>query len=312
MITQPTVLVLGAGASASYDMPTAFELSYQIVNELRDRPRGLRQRLEEVPGITQGDVTNFCMGLKDSDLSSVDLFLSHRTEFMNVGKAAIADVLFRAEDHEKLGQYAAGFHLSDHWLGYVWEKLLASANVKTFPRNQLSIITFNYDRLVEYYLDRNLATTFNIEAEEAKRLRVSAIDIMHVHGMLSGRSITQNGGGSPEELQSSIKTIRVLTEGSPGGDDFGDAILHLQAAESICCLGFGYHTENIRRLAIPESTRRKNIFGTTVGLLEGEGQSAANAMGKGWPGNAVGPGTFITDPEITGCRDFLRRFDILR
>lgn len=314
MITRSTVLVLGAGASEPYGMPTGFALTQSIVNELRDPSSSLRKQLLSVDEIRPDDVNDFAAQLAASDVSSVDTFLSHQEYFMRVGKAAIAAVLMRCEDPRRVTRFPEEgvLRCEDHWLGFLSQKLLANSSRQTFDENQLTIVTFNYDRLVEYYLNRSIQHTFGIEPDPATELRQNAVEIIHVHGVLSGRSVLGRGEASAEELNASIDTIKVLPESNKGDVDFTQARDRLSNAEAVGFLGFGYNPDNLERLNIKNTTKSKNVFGTTKGLLQGEIESAGKSMFKRLDNDDQGNGWFFYPEPKIGCLDFLRTYDFLQ
>ena len=117
MITDSTVLVLGAGASIDYGFPSGVKLRQEIVREIRrgaeefeegnKDPRslfGLLYQLEETPSPieTPAKLVRFADALENSGLPLVDLFLERRPEFAEIGRAAIAVSLMRYENPAKL------------------------------------------------------------------------------------------------------------------------------------------------------------------------------------------------------------------
>ena len=99
MIRRRTVLILGAGASRPYRLPIGSELVDQICSEILDDPggAGLITRLENRYVASAGDAAQFADALRGSRTYSIDGFLETRHRFRELGKAAIADVLLRAE-----------------------------------------------------------------------------------------------------------------------------------------------------------------------------------------------------------------------
>ena len=313
MITRETVLVLGAGASAAYRLPTALELTQQIVAQMPKRV-GV---LEKLKGIRKEHIDEFVRALARSDIASVDEFIGRRTEFMRVGKAAIADTLYRAEEPNRASlhyqQEGILDHTNpiDHWLELVWKHLRTDATPESFENNKLKIVTFNYDRMVEAYLTRVMVETFDLSNDEAIEIWQTAIPIVHVHGQLSdSRLVDEDGDPTTSQLTESIDTIRVLPESSGGDEPFALAGEYLENAWAVCFLGFSYHPDNLRRLDVKNKTAKKHVWGTAVGMTEAECRKVAHVMGKVWDGQSEEP-EFVTDPEIKGCRDFLRRFNFL-
>src|SRR5262245_10532119 len=109
MLSKQIVFVLGAGASAPYGFPLGMDLVDQICAEILGRAFGtiperlepridprLAQRLVTM-GHTVPRINDFAIALRGTRPYSIDSFLETRKEFLDVGKAAIADVLLRAE-----------------------------------------------------------------------------------------------------------------------------------------------------------------------------------------------------------------------
>jgi len=95
MIRTPTVFVLGAGASQPFAFPTGRELVDHTVQALQSNEnRAFFTQL----GFAEEDVIRFRDQLWGSGRNSVDAFLEHREEFVDVGKAVIAWALYEAND----------------------------------------------------------------------------------------------------------------------------------------------------------------------------------------------------------------------
>ncbi len=266
MIEKPTVLILGAGASEPYGFPTGHELLYKIRTALD--PEGtsyLRTMLIE-QDIRVSQINDFHKELMHSDPSSVDEFLEYRPEFLPVGKLAIALSLIPFENEDSLFKRDLN-ELS--WYQYLFNKLYVPSTNK-FINNNLSIITFNYDRSIEHYFFTVLKARSNKSEEECARI-LEAIPIIHVHGKLgalpwqeeSGRPYDSENLGNIKEVSKQINVIRKDLDKS---SEFEEAYeFYLSLAEKIIFLGFGYHEANLRRLRIGD-LKGKTIIGTCYGL----------------------------------------------
>ena len=82
MLTRKTVLVLGAGASYPYNMPTGIELSRRIVELLG---QGAEAFFQDKLGIPIEKTQAFRSAFFRSSKKSVDAFLEHRPEFLEIG-----------------------------------------------------------------------------------------------------------------------------------------------------------------------------------------------------------------------------------
>ena len=101
MIKQSTVFVLGAGASQPYGFPLGAALVDQVGAEIIDSREGLLQRLADGMAFSPGECLEFAQALRDARPYLIDAFLEMRSDYRDIGKAAIADVSFRAEIQPK-------------------------------------------------------------------------------------------------------------------------------------------------------------------------------------------------------------------
>src|SRR5438445_5956235 len=104
MITQQTVLVLGAGASKPFGFPSGKELLERITRQIcghKPDQSTLGEALLAF-GASELDVAQFGSALHHSQRNSVDAFLEFRPEFLNVGKAAIIASLIPYESPARL------------------------------------------------------------------------------------------------------------------------------------------------------------------------------------------------------------------
>ena len=120
MITIPTCLALGAGASVPDGFSAGRGLVEKILTGGAKPNHPLNQALERL-GYSRVRLGEFVVALEGSQLDSVDAFLSNRDEYSGEGKAAIAAVLMQHEVIENLR--SAHSDLDDHWYRYLWNQL---------------------------------------------------------------------------------------------------------------------------------------------------------------------------------------------
>ncbi len=150
MTSTPTVFILGAGASAPYGFPTGPGLVRRLIHRIMD-PREsqlshpIRTLIEM--GHSHLKLMEFAQAVQKSGLSSVDLFLEHRPEFMEIGKRTMGALLIEGEMPQSL-------HIEgeDRWYKRVWNQI-AEAVRRGMKEDQVSFVTFNYDRSLEEYLE---------------------------------------------------------------------------------------------------------------------------------------------------------------
>jgi hypothetical protein len=98
------LLVLGAGASKPYGLPTGAEVVERV---LRLDPRDPTERFVaatsgEREHLSLEAIEHFQRELAAAQFDSIELFLEHRPEFSRIGKLIIAHLFLRAERPKRL------------------------------------------------------------------------------------------------------------------------------------------------------------------------------------------------------------------
>ncbi len=283
MIENSVVLVLGAGASKPYGFPLGHEL---LVRAAEDR--ALYKALSWLQQPLPGQVPQFQAELRESKSPSIDAFVENRPEFEVIGKAAIAFYLVGCERKAELFRADN----QDDWYRYLLDMML-SDGYGAFASNRLRIITYNYDRSLEYAFLRALMFRYGKPLQEcANQLR--GIDIIHLHGELGGLPELSSEGGQrpydtnvdPRYLNVAMQGIRIVHEADPNDDRFENAREALKDADYVIFLGFGYLRENLKRLRLQVHCRSSTVFcGTGVNITESESKLVRSLFpdhGK-WP-----------------------------
>lgn len=281
MINKKIVFILGAGASKPYGFPTGAELKKEVLQKnygkgikaAKSRQQGQYSSLWAYILDTCGEqiVESFFKSLRKSGFSSVDAFLENREEFIELGKILISIELIKYEDENKLYSCEAG-----DWYQYLYHNMLRASS-EDFSRNNISFLTFNYDRSLEHFLINALSNDYGISNEQAAAYTKS-IPIVHLHGMLGNlpsmseeNSRDYNSVLTPENLEICKNSIKIIHEGIDDDEEFQLAHKLLSEAEQVWFLGFGYDNTNLVRLRLPEIIQNgTTVLGTTFRLRMGE------------------------------------------
>ena len=268
MITVPTVLILGAGASEEYGFPVgrAFknaicELEGNFVVALGKL--GLREQAHE-----------FIDCFRHSRIPSPDRFLEGYEEYLEAGKLCIAKVIASLEDDRNV------FSNTRHrqpWYEYLVTSL--DPDDPEYENNALTIITFNYDRSLEYYMWKSFVGDYFHDEDKKRQLWRNKPEIIHLHGLLGDFNPLNESGRpystpeSPEGLSDDIVTaangIQIIHEVNPDTEAFNRAEIALRSAERIVFLGFGFDQLNIQRLRVfDDGLSGKKIEGTRWAISE--------------------------------------------
>jgi hypothetical protein len=280
MIEKQTVLVLGAGASMPYGFPSGSELRRLIVDGLDIErspgriPSQLFNALNEA-GFSRKRMTEFRKELLAADTTSIDLFLERRTEFLDIGKAAIASVLIPRESEQTLFQ--TWKEPQSERADQAWYQYFASTldlNFGNLDFHRLTILTYNYDRSLDHYLCTVLKATCQQSPEQCWE-KLQTIQIIHLHGELGRydpfdkRFLPYGSPLNGRVLKRAAAGIKIVHEVKEK-KRFMAANAALDNAEIVCFLGFGYASENMSRLRIKANTIGQQIMGTAYRLTDAE------------------------------------------
>ena len=266
-----------------YGFPSGLSLIHQVASALGDTAFLKRPLLEL--GYSEKELLEFRSRLVGARLTSIDVFLEDNSDrFQQIGKACIAGTILRREN-DALGRLRGdrGTGFGDNWLQYVWNVMKASTGRDTFSDNAVSFVTFNYDRLVEFYFADVLAAAFGLQSQDAAQLRDDTFRVVHLHGAVGaaaefGQDPSDLTGDALGELAS---TIRIVHDPMLDGDPlFRSASEAFANANQVCMLGFGYHPDNIRRLNI-SPTEPATLLGTAFEMMDEERETVIRDFGRG-------------------------------
>ena len=280
MIERPTVLVLGAGASQPYGFPLGRELLFKVIEGLREGG-DIRRGLSEGTGYVPGLLDTFREELHASMQLSVDAFLERRAEdtpeWVEIGKLAIAQALMPYEQEV----FVLPKKEQQNWYEYLFARMADSPD--TFKKNDLSVITFNYDRSFEQFLFLGLQNSFGLDEEDAIEL-VESVPIVHVHGQLGPLPWEEDGrpyrvSQNTDDLEQAAAYIRIVHEAAMNDPEYRKARGWLTRAEVVAFLGFGYHGKNVIRLRPDESLHHgPEVYACAFGLIGYESESAVGQL----------------------------------
>ncbi|OSI68886.1 hypothetical protein [Bradyrhizobium canariense] len=283
MFNKPLVIVVGAGASHDvYGLPLGGTLAEKIAGDTDfmfahyvNRP-------------TRGDADLFEHVIYrkfHGDRSKLDLYtsaghklaaaigsavsvddalyqLSDFPEAVELGKACIMRRILAAEAASDLkikpdrGEPSptAG---RDGWIEQLFSLAIANHRLADIPNafKRLTIINFNYDRCIEHYLFWSLRR-IGVPTDEAAST-VAGLNILRPYGTLgsvlpSSKSFLQFGADANSSVSLDLTSrIRTFTE-SQSLHDTDQLAASLEAAAMIIFLGFGFHPQNLKLLAMPQ------------------------------------------------------------
>jgi hypothetical protein len=303
MINKRTVFVLGAGASCPYGYPSGaclrelicfdggFQKSYfDYLN--------LGQSDQSAKGKKRGEVNHFIRIFKDSNIKSIDVFMANNPKLAPIGKYIIAYEIFRAERNSCFSEEAkrrqeqledlqkspdrkrylwsvAGFKGGD-WYFYLYNRLVEGLVGKDalpdFSNGNISFITFNYDRSLEQFFYESLRHSFSEASEDKIVQTLKQLKILHVYGQIaplkwqnSNDYVDYKPQTNESLLQNAANNIRTIYE-EKQNPELMEAHNLLKQSEQTFFLGFGYASENMSVLNLPELIQQTcYVYGTAFG-----------------------------------------------
>lgn len=298
MISRKTVLILGAGASKPYLFPTGRELLLEICEKIEKSERPFVSVLSEI-GISQERLGAFRFDLARSNQPSVDAFVENRPEYLDVGKATIAAALIPYERPEMTFERRKEVE----WYEYLFHQL--GPKPEDMANGNLTIVTFNYDRSLDYFLFMAAIHSFGVDSGASVG---RSIPIVHLYGLLGEPvfKVPETGRQYDPQLDAaalntSVAGILMPQEAEKKADLFHVARKLIRQAEVVCFLGCAYHPLNIQRLDLPTESS-PIIHGSTHGLKSAERERAKNLFPQ--------PGAVRLDAFGFKALDFLREYPV--
>lgn len=298
MIGPPTVLVIGAGASVPYELPTGRRLLDDAINGARE----LVRELPPLTGLRADDVQAFLDRLRTAECDSIDAMLERHVYDERVQRAGRAVIAYTLAPYLRRTTLTAP---DADWVKFVWRRMAdGAATFADLRRNRLHLVTFNVDKVIELKLTKAIEALYGTASAADVREFVETV-VVHVQGAIDHPS--PHSVVTADWITTAMRDLRAIRE--PAYDLTLNIVRNLlEAAHVIACLGFGHHRDNVAKLGFPEMTpaagQTRTIHSTAMGLTEGQIPEIQRAYGAGWQL------AFARADE--SCLDFLQNRDILQ
>ncbi|MFI4892078.1 MAG: hypothetical protein ACIAQ0_01390 [Phycisphaerales bacterium JB058] len=293
-----TLLVLGAGASTPYGLPTGAELTEQVAHTITRMSKfqsgvQIDKKLSNEYYTRQKDKLASTIRLSRSP--TIDTFLRHSSHNRSMVASGIANVIWKKED-DYLSNIDREAHpdtrpLShfeqDDWIAWLYHNRLFS-KPSEFHKNQLAVISYNYDRLPVALLATMMSNSYQEPLSDCIDTICQPIPeigdrFLHPHGKIPFDLI-------PIEQNSTKGSLASSGYKNALDDDSFQSILtmydeymiesvqpeidkRIDWAEQIFFMGIGYHDEILSRYhpdkfaAIDHfKSTEKQVFGTAYRL----------------------------------------------
>ena len=262
-----TCLILGAGASVPYGYPTGRDLAREIIKRGKQGDNAWA-RADELPTVKLRALnlaTMFEASLDEHP--TIDSFLaqfagspehSEGRELYETGRMLIADVIRRREQPQQ--------GVVD-WYTLLFEHLERSA--KSGFAWPLRIITFNYDRSLEFHLARYHAWKTGLLQQEARHWLFERVPVLHVYGdvgpLPDGQPkrddfAPEYGVWTGSQFWKGRETTKIMRDDDTGAEAYAECQRWIGEAEYVIVLGFGYDQMNCDRVGLSKIPDQKCVL----------------------------------------------------
>ncbi|TAV50393.1 hypothetical protein ELI30_19780 [Rhizobium leguminosarum] len=317
MFRNYTTFVIGAGASAEFGMPVGSELAksikksallrnlghknadvgddtlYETVRRLWPNAIDRTKPLKAAQDINEGVHTAV----------SIDAFIdrfANDPDIALMGKMLIALEIAKAEAESSMAQRywpsidednstprnAAGKPLinpDDTWIGHFFRILCDGVQDARDLGENITIICFNYDRCIEYYLRKQIAAAYRISLADAHEI-VMGMNIIHPYGTLGELTLNKSGHGdgllpfAPERdnyfrLEKIAENIRTYTQQQHEPEMIKKIHDAIALNNVLVFLGFGFNNQNLDLLRVSHLDEygelgSRNIYSSGLGIAQ--------------------------------------------
>jgi hypothetical protein len=298
VFNKQTVVILGAGASAEFNMPLGSTLVSNISLALvgaNAQPDPLL--VQEMMRFLDPDHAKKLLKLGPwlarilPQFASIDEalhFLSDQPDIVELGKIAIAHEIMKAERSSLLHSAVHFDHgpsikdCTNSWANKFLTMLLSGSRRAeiTKPFTYVKFIDFNYDHILPHFLFWALRRNFHVTPQVAAEC-VNKLTILHPYGSLGplnwqSETDVVSFGETDGNLAEIARRVKTYTEevASPQRELIRTV---LEEAQVFIVIGFGYHAQNVQILST-DREHKGAAFMTVFGIPDGNHEAIKTAM----------------------------------
>ncbi|HBC88827.1 MAG TPA: hypothetical protein DCZ94_17935 [Lentisphaeria bacterium] len=286
--SEKTVFIFGAGASNPYGFPLGPQLKNDILNYHDLNVMKYFNANSNMKNL----MPEFKNALRDGDYETIDYFLGRKKKFRELGAFYIVTVIGLKESQSSL------FPQRDLYADIFYMLNVESDSTEIPP---ISIISLNYDRSLEHFMEHNVKVNCHDEIESHALQKVKKLPIIHAHGSFGDISIVPYGKvEDAKSVHAAVNKIKIVSDKLDDSKEFQEAQRIISEAVNIIFLGFGYHPTTLKALFSSCDINTKHIYGTAKNLpAERKSEVQQFFSDKIWLGKENQDcSSFLNDPEI--------------
>ncbi|MEP6868159.1 MAG: hypothetical protein ABJA20_06555 [Novosphingobium sp.] len=339
MIRTKTTLVVGAGASCDLQMPSSAELLERIASGYdfyrfggermsKDSSALLRylNKLGERPG---HDLEKLYAATERLRVATrlgqmIDTIIEQNDDNPLVtlcGKLAIMHYICQGEAKASLRpepkiEGELPLLIGDYWLVELGRLITSGVPRSKVEQcfDNLSIVSFNYDRSIEHFLPYALMTAYGMTLVEAQRIVAATLNIVHPYGTI-GRLPWQQGEGpdvewgndTPWNMLSLISSLRTHGELMADRNALTGVRNAMLKSQRVVFMGFGYHPQNLDVLIDGNFSHNPEVL-AAVHQMAGPSQTTVVRMLRRKLGLTADDRLMVINSR---CQEFMRDYSML-
>ncbi|MEH6523040.1 hypothetical protein [Sulfitobacter sp.] len=311
------VIVVGAGASQEFNLPTGAELTSIIQKDLSFKHDmfgdvsagsgdfGLKKAIKKLSHETGVQFVNYVNAAEQicrnmALAPSIDNYLdTHKDnqELVSVGKLAIANAIIKAENRSSLTIDSSNIYNRldftkniNTWAAVFFKVIVAKRDYVSFlaALRNITFVSFNYDRCIKQYFVNAAASYFELDGPRIEEV-LDALEVIHPYGSIgeirySGERVAGYGlEVNVENIYNSSKRIRTFTEGVADPKLLEGIRGSLGRAELVIFLGFSFIDINMKILK-PDTQIAKRVLATAKGRSEDTRMILRNQLERDFTG----------------------------
>ncbi len=313
MFRAKTLFIVGAGASAEAELPVGSALATKIAGalnfttefgQLKSGDEYLYQALKrQCASGDFGEYLRACRLIRDGIrlVRSIDNFISaHREDpiVATCGKIAIAHEMLKAEGQSLLrmragrqGERVDLDSVENTWYAHFGQMLASDLSTSDLSRvlENVAVISFNYDRIIEHFLAHWLARLSGCELRLAEAA-VAELEVIRPYGSIGpttgNHAVPYGCDASRRDIPAISRNIKTYSEQVEDEQLLGAIQQHVTRSETVVFLGFHFHEPNMRLLKPTGPTQVKRIFATAMGFSEADCESFTGMLASAFRASA--------------------------
>lgn len=273
-------IIIGAGGSYPYNFPLGEDLFDRVQETYVGNARSYSYNTyntQDTEHTRNAEI--FVRKLKGITGITLDKYINLHPNDKIDGLKALSIEILTDESNSLIPGHS---RIDGDWYKYLFTKMISGLNtfeeIKNGFHNNLSFITFNYDRSLENYLFTNLYNV--LKSDDIKPFDIAqiieSIPFVHVYGKPGYLEWETNADIKKtipygkfdwriyKQIENVIDMIQLIYDERKNSDQINKAKSFISDSKRVLFCGFGYDPQNLEILGFPNIIQDQQVFGTAL------------------------------------------------